>query len=146
MTRDEAEQSKKSVFNEFKKVDTNEDGILSMREVVDRRSEPVKRKNIFGNILMGYAIILCITGLMSESKGLTAKMLEATMGDRFKPAIRNLRVETLAISGLSIYQKFRAKHIDKETSEMVQKYYAKEDELKQNSVQNVQETSESVEE
>ena len=88
----------------------------------------------------------CFKGLDRLMSYLPGKFLynKASKKEKFDIEIGYCwRNPTIAISNSTNKE---AKHIDKETSEMVQKYYAKEDELKQNSVQNVQETSESVEE
>ena len=129
MTAEEAKESGRSIFRDFKKID-NGDGVISYDEIVEQRDKKSKRNRIWGNISMGVGAYYCLNGLILEN--VNADILDnvvKSMKDSSGKVLSASNVKgrnlawTLLFAGFGVYKAIKAHRIDKETQEQTKSYY-----------------------
>ena len=124
MTSDEAQSLGRSIFKDFKKINNDNDGIISFAEIEEQRVKKRKKKNIWSNIFLGFGAYCCYSGyklqkIPNEIVGQTSEVIAEAVGavnPRSGQAIkRNHLILTLLVTGIGVIKKIRANNIKQET-------------------------------
>ncbi len=124
MSAEEAQAEGRSIFRDFKRIDNDNDGIISFTEIEEQRDKKHKKKNIWSNIFLGSGAYCCYSGyklqkIPNEIVGQTSEVIAEAMGAvnlRSGQAIkRNHLILTLLVTGIGIIKKIKANNIKQET-------------------------------
>lgn len=130
MTVDDAKEMGRSVFHEFKKINTDNDNILSFDEIVAQRDKASTKKRRWGNLALGLSAYYCYNGIKlerqpKELQELASEIASNLLNKKITPKstkIMNL-LNTLFFLGIGATKYLKSKNTDKETQEYANAYY-----------------------
>ena len=129
---EEAKSEGHSVFKDFKKIDSDNDNIISFDEITEQRDKTSRKKRIWGNIFMGIGAYYCINGIKlqkysSEVLEMATEAVSDVLDKKLTPSMvkRDNLINALLFAAIGIIKVVRANKIDKDTQEQANKYYKK---------------------
>ena len=130
MTAEEAKVSGRSVFRDFKKINTDSDDVISFDEIIAQRDKKSNKKRNWGNVSMALGAYYSINGIILEKvnpKALDSALEMLSKGSKEVITPTQVKGRNLAwvllFAGIGIIKYLKSKKIDKETQEYANSYY-----------------------
>ena len=124
MTTDDAKEAGRSIFREFKRINTDGNNELSIEEIAAQRDRAATKKRRWGNVFLAMGAYYCYNGLRLESMSKEKAEFGAELASKLlntkitaSSAKRNNLVYTLLFAGIGLAKYIKSKNIDQETFE-----------------------------